>query len=47
MDIEGQKEKEREKEIAFLVLAERFRAAADPHEIGELGDELGRIIFDE
>jgi len=45
MDVEGQKEKEKEK--AFLVLAERFRAAADPHEVGQLGDELGRFIFGE
>ena len=45
MDVEEQKEKEKEK--AFLVLAERFRAAAHPHEVGQLGDVLGRFIFGE
>jgi hypothetical protein len=39
------REKEEEKERALLDLAERFRAAADPHEVGRLGDELGRFIF--
>ncbi|HME35993.1 MAG TPA: hypothetical protein VKF84_12195 [Candidatus Sulfotelmatobacter sp.] len=41
MDIEDQKEKEK----AFLALAERFRGAVDPREIEHLGDEMGRLIF--
>ena len=31
---------------AFFALAERFRAA-DPEEIKQLGDEMGRFIFGE
>jgi len=34
-------------EQAFLELAERFRAAADPEEVKQLGDEMGRAIFGE
>jgi uncharacterized secreted protein with C-terminal beta-propeller domain len=38
---------QKEKEKAFFALAERFRAAADPDEIKQLGDEMGRFIFGE
>ena len=41
--LEAQKEKER----AFFAVAERFRAASDPEEIKQLGDEMGRFIFGE
>lgn len=40
-------EAQREKEKAFFALAERFRAAADPEEVKQLGDEMGRFIFGE
>jgi hypothetical protein len=43
MDVEGQKEEEQ----AFLTLAELFRAAADPHEVKQLGDRMGRFVFGE
>jgi hypothetical protein len=42
MDTEEQK-----KEKRFLALAERFRDAADPREIRQLGDEIGRFVFGE
>jgi hypothetical protein len=38
-------EAQRQKEKAFFALAERFRAAADPEEVKQLGDEMGRLIF--
>ena len=38
---------QKEKEKAFFALAERFRAASDPQEVRELGDEMGRFIFGE
>jgi hypothetical protein len=41
--LEAQKEKEKK----FFTLAERFRAASDPKEIKQLGDEMGRFIFGE
>lgn len=41
--LEAQKEKERK----FFALAERFRAASDPKDAKELGDEMGRFIFGE
>jgi hypothetical protein len=41
--LEVQKEKER----AFFALAERFRAASDPDDVKQLGDEMGRFIFGE
>jgi hypothetical protein len=41
--IEARKEKER----AFFSLAERFRAATNPEEVKQLGDELGRFVFGE
>ena len=40
-------EAHKEKEKAFFALAERFRAASDPKEVKELGDEMGRFIFGE
>lgn len=39
--IEAQKRKEK----AFFELAERFRAAADPKEVEELGEQLGQMVF--
>jgi len=41
--IEAQKEKEK----AFFQLAERFRAASDPAQVKQLGDQLGRFVFGE
>ena len=41
--IEAQKEKEK----AFFALAQRFRASADPKEVKQLGDKMGRFIFRE
>lgn len=38
---------QKEKEKAFFVLAEKFRAASDPHEVKQLGDEMGRFVFGE
>ncbi len=38
---------QKEKEKAFFALAERFRAATDPKEAKQLGDEMGRLIFGE
>jgi hypothetical protein len=37
----------RQKENAFVQLAERFRAASDPEQVKQLGDELGRFVFGE
>jgi hypothetical protein len=37
----------RQKEKAFFQLAERFRAASDPEQAKELGNELGRFVFGE
>lgn len=34
-----------QKEKAFFQLANRFRAADDPQDIKQLGDELGRFVF--
>lgn len=39
--IEAQKRKEK----AFFELAERFRAAADPKEVEQLGEQLGQMVF--
>ena len=33
-------------EKAFFQLAERFRAADDPEQVKQLGDQLGRFVFD-
>jgi hypothetical protein len=43
LGIEARKQKEK----AFFELAERFRAASDPHQAKRLGDELGRLVFGE
>ena len=40
-------EAHKQKEKAFFALAERFRAAADPKEVKELGNEMGCFIFGE
>jgi metal-responsive CopG/Arc/MetJ family transcriptional regulator len=45
--IEQGLEARREKEKAFFMLAEKFRAADDPEEAKRLGDEMGRFIFGE
>lgn len=36
---------EEQKQVEFLELAERFRAAKDPEEVRRLGDKLGRAVF--
>jgi hypothetical protein len=43
LGIEARKQKEK----AFFDKAERFRSANDPDEAKQLGDELGRMVFDE
>jgi hypothetical protein len=40
-------EASRQKEKAFFHLAERFRAASDPEQVKQLGNELGRFVFGE
>jgi hypothetical protein len=40
-------EARRQKEKAFFQLAERFRAADDPEQVKQLGDQLGRFVFGE
>jgi predicted DNA-binding ribbon-helix-helix protein len=40
-------EAQRQKEKAFFQLAERFRAAHDPQQVKQLGDQLGRFVFGE
>ncbi|HTS38040.1 MAG TPA: hypothetical protein VMH04_20360 [Candidatus Solibacter sp.] len=40
-------EASRQKEKAFFELAEKFRAASDPKQVKNLGDELGRFVFGE
>lgn len=37
----------RQKEESFFQLAERFRAADNPEQVKELGDQLGRFVFGE
>jgi hypothetical protein len=46
-NIEQNFEARKEREKAFFALAERFRAAADPKEVTQLGDEMGRFVFGE
>jgi hypothetical protein len=41
--IQAAKQKEKE----FFQLAERFRAASDPEQVKQLGNELGRFVFGE
>jgi hypothetical protein len=38
-------EAHQQKEKAFFQLAERFRAASDPEQVKQLGDQLGRFVF--
>jgi hypothetical protein len=38
-------EVKRRKEKASFEQADRFRAVADPNEVEQLGDKLGRIVF--
>jgi hypothetical protein len=40
-------EARQQKEKAFFQLAERFRAANEPEQVKQLGDQLGRFIFGE
>jgi len=40
-------EAQQQKEKAFFQLAERFRAANDPEQVKQLGDQLGRFVFGE
>ena len=40
-------EVQQQKEKAFFQLAERFRAASDPEQVKQLGDQLGRFVFGE
>jgi hypothetical protein len=43
--IEQGMEARKQKESAFLELAERFQAASDPEQVKALGDQLGRFVF--
>ena len=43
LGIEARKQKEK----AFFELAERFRAADDPEQVKQLGNQLGRFVFGE
>jgi hypothetical protein len=36
-----------QKEEAFFQLAERFRSVDDPEQVKQLGDQLGRFVFDD
>jgi len=45
LNIEHSFELSKQKEIAFFVLAERFRVESDTAEIKRLGDEVGLFIF--
>jgi hypothetical protein len=38
---------QQQKEKAFFQLAEKFRAASDPEQIKQLGDQLGHFVFGE
>ena len=40
-------EAQQQKEKAFFQLAKRFRAASDPEQVKQLGDQLGRFVFGE
>jgi predicted DNA-binding ribbon-helix-helix protein len=40
-------EARQQKEKTFFQLAERFRAADDPEQVKQLGNELGRFVFGE
>lgn len=43
--IENGFETENRRQQEFFDLAERFRAATDPDEVRQLGDQLGRMVF--
>jgi hypothetical protein len=43
--IENGMEAEKRKQQEFFDLAERFRAATDPEEVRNLGDQMGRMVF--
>ncbi len=43
LGIEARKQKEK----AFFDLAARFRAASDPEQAKQLGNQLGRLVFGE
>jgi predicted DNA-binding protein len=36
---------EKQRQLQFFALAERFRNEKDPEEANRLGDELGRMVF--
>jgi predicted transcriptional regulator len=40
-------EARQQREKAFFQLAERFRAADDPEQVKQLGEQLGRLAFGE
>jgi len=40
-------EARQQKEKMFFQLAERFRAADDPEQVKQLGNQLGRFVFGE
>ena len=40
-------EARQQKEEVFFQLAERFRAANDPEQVKQLGNQLGRFVFGE
>jgi hypothetical protein len=40
-------EARQQKEKALFQLTERFRAANDPEQVKELGNQLGRFVFGE
>jgi hypothetical protein len=43
--IENGIEAQKQKQLEFFGLAERFRDATDPREVKRLGDQMGRMIF--
>jgi hypothetical protein len=40
-------EAQQQREKSFFELAERFRAASDPDQVKQLGEQLGRFVFGE
>jgi len=40
-------EARKQKEQAFFELAERFRAAKDPEQVKQLGEQMGQFVFGE
>jgi hypothetical protein len=43
--VEEGMEARRRRQKEFFDLAGRFRSATDPHEVQQLGNDLGRIVF--